>query len=135
MQCAFMVTPSGLSHCPKYAIMGLLERRRDVAETHVGGYSMNREEILRILASFRERKQDEFGILRLGVFGSVARDQATEASDVDVVVELGQPDLLALVGVKQELEELLRLPTDVVRYREEMNPYLKRRIEQEAIYV
>ena len=135
MQCAFMVTPSGLSHCPKCAIMGLLERRRDVAETHVGGYSMNREEILRILASFRERKQDEFGILRLGVFGSVARDQATEASDVDVVVELGQPDLLALVGVKQELEELLRLPTDVVRYREEMNPYLKRRIEQEAIYV
>ena len=135
MQCAFMATPSGLSHCPKCAIMELLERRRDVAETHVGGYSMNREEILRILASFRERKQDEFGILRLGVFGSVARDQATEASDVDVVVELGQPDLLALVGVKQELEELLRLPTDVVRYREEMNPYLKRRIEQEAIYV
>ena len=106
-----------------------------MAETHISGYSMNREEILRILASFRERRQDEFGILRLGVFGSVARDQATEASDVDVVVELGEPDLLALVGVKQELEELLRLPTDVVRYREEMNPYLKRRIEQEAIYV
>ena len=106
-----------------------------MGETRVGGYSMNREEILRKLASFRERKQDEFGILRLGVFGSVARDQATEASDVDVVVELGQPDLLALVGVKQELEELLRLPTDVVRYREEMNPYLRRRIEQEAIYV
>ena len=99
------------------------------------GYSMKREEILRILARFREHKQDEFGILRLGVFGSVARDQATEASDVDIVVELGQPDLLALVDVKQELEGLLRLPTDVVRYREEMNPYLKRRIEQEAIYV
>ena len=96
---------------------------------------MNREEILRILAGFRERKQGEFGILRLGIFGSVARDQATVASDVDVVVELAQPDLLALVGVKQELEELLRLPTDIVRYREEMNPYLKRRIEQEAIYV
>ena len=132
---AFMTVPSGLSHCPECAIIELSERRRDVAETHSGGYSMNREEILRILASFRERKQDEFGILRLGVFGSIARDQATEASDVDVVVELGQPDLLALVGVKQELEELLRLPTDVVRYREEMNPYLRRRIEQEAIYV
>ena len=84
---------------------------------------------------FRERRQDEFGIIRLGVFGSVARDRATEASDVDVVVELGQPDLLALVGVKQELEELLHLPTDVARYREGMNPHLKRRIEQEAIYV
>jgi predicted nucleotidyltransferase len=100
-----------------------------------GGCSVEREEILRILARFRERKQDEFGIVRLGVFGSVARERATEASDVDVVVELDDPDLLAVVGVKQELEELLHLPTDVVRYREAMNPYLKRRIEQEAIYV
>ncbi len=54
---------------------------------------------------------------------------------MDVVVELEDPDLLILVGVKQELEELLRVPTDVVRYRDEMNPYLKRRIDQEAIYV
>jgi hypothetical protein len=69
------------------------------------------------------------------VFGSVARDRATEASDVDVVVELEHPDLLVLVGVKQELEELLRVPTDVIRYREEMNPYLKRRIDEEAVYV
>jgi predicted nucleotidyltransferase len=96
---------------------------------------VKRDEVLQILARFQERRQDEFGIVRLGVFGSVARDRATEASDVDIVVELERPDLLALIGVKQELEELLRAPTDVVRYREEMNPTLKRRIEQEAIYV
>jgi predicted nucleotidyltransferase len=54
---------------------------------------------------------------------------------VDIVVELEHPDLLVLVGLKQELEELLHVPTDVVRYREAMNPYLKRRIEEEAIYV
>jgi predicted nucleotidyltransferase len=96
---------------------------------------MKRDDVLRTLARFRERGQDEFGIVRLGVFGSVARDRITDASDVDVVVELEHPDLLALVGVKQELEELLHLPTDVVRYREGMNAYLKRRIEQEAIYV
>jgi hypothetical protein len=51
------------------------------------------------------------------------------------VVELEQPDLLLLIGVKQELEELLHLPTDVIRYRERMNAYLKQRIDQEAIYV
>jgi predicted nucleotidyltransferase len=96
---------------------------------------MEREQVLHILARFRARRHDEFGIVRLGVFGSVARDRATEASDVDVVVELKHPDLLVLVGVKQELEELLRVPTDVIRYREEMNPYLKRRIDEEAVYV
>ena len=96
---------------------------------------MKREEVLRVLARFQERRQDQFGIVRLGVFGSVARDRATESSDVDIVVELEQPDLLVLVGIKQELEEMLHVTTDVVRYREQMNPYLKRRIEQEAIYV
>ncbi|MGD2146359.1 MAG: nucleotidyltransferase domain-containing protein [Anaerolineae bacterium] len=96
---------------------------------------MKRDEVLRALARFRDRRQDEFGIVRLGVFGSVARQDTTIASDVDIVIELDQPDLLTLIGVKQELEESLSLPTDVVRYREGMNAFLKRRIDQEAIYV
>jgi predicted nucleotidyltransferase len=96
---------------------------------------VRRDQVLHVLARFQARRKTEYGIVRLGVFGSAARDQATEASDVDIVVELEQPDLLILVGVKQELEELLDVPTDVVRYREGMNPYLKRRIEEEAIYV
>jgi predicted nucleotidyltransferase len=101
----------------------------------IGECLMRRDEILQTLARFRERKQDEFGIVRIGVFGSVARGEIAGASDVDVVVELVQPDLLALVGIKQELEDLLQEPVDVVRYRDRMNPFLKRRIEQEAVYV
>jgi predicted nucleotidyltransferase len=96
---------------------------------------MRQSDILRVLARFRDLKQDELGIIRIGVFGSVAREENTDTSDVDVVVELSRPDLLALIGIKQELEELLHRPVDVVRYRERMNAYLKRRIEQEAVYV
>ncbi len=96
---------------------------------------MKRNDILHTLARFRDLKKDEFGIVRIGVFGSVARDEISDASDVDVVVKLDRPDLFTLVGIKQELEELLHRPIDVVRYREGMNAYLKRRIEQEAIYV
>jgi predicted nucleotidyltransferase len=96
---------------------------------------MKRDDILRTLVRFRDIRQDEFGIVRIGVFGSVARDEITDTSDVDVVVELDRPDLLALVGIKQELEESLQRSVDVVRYRERMNAHLKRRIEQEAIYV
>ena len=96
---------------------------------------MKQKDVLRILARFRDLKQAEFGIVRIGVFGSVAREENTDASDVDVVVELGRPDLLALVGIKQELEEMLHRPVDVVRYRAGMNAYLKQRIEQEAVYV
>ncbi len=96
---------------------------------------MNRNDVLRALMRFRDLKQDEFGIVRIGVFGSVARDEITDSSDVDVVVELDPPDLLILVGIKQELEKSLHRSVDVVRYRERMNAYLKQRLEQEAIYV
>lgn len=57
-----------------------------------------------------------------------------EASDVDVVVELGVPDLLILVGIKQDLEEILSRPVDIVRYRDHMNAFLRDRIEREAVY-
>lgn len=87
---------------------------------------MKRNDILRTLSRFRELKQNEFGIVRIGLFGSAARSEAADANDVDVVVELDRPDLLTLVGIKQELEELLRQPVDVVRYRDNLNPFLKR---------
>ena len=96
---------------------------------------MTRDEILRRLEQFQQQKKSEFGILRLGVFGSIARGTFTDTSDVDVVVELAQPDLIALVGIKQELESLLHRRVDIVRYREHMNPLLKRRIDREAVYV
>ena len=96
---------------------------------------MKQKDVLRVLARFRDLKQAEFGIVRIGVFGSVAREENTDASDVDVVVELSRPDLLTLVGIKQELEEMLHQPVDVARYRAGMNAYLKQRIEQEAVYV
>lgn len=96
---------------------------------------MRQREILRTLTRFRESRRDEFGIVRIGVFGSVARGEMADASNVDVVVEIAEPDLLTLVAIKQELEDLLGQPVDIVRYRERMNPFLKQRIEQEAIYV
>lgn len=96
---------------------------------------MTREDVLTTLARFQRTKQDEYHIRRIGIFGSAARDRLGAASDVDVVVELVEPDLLALVSIKQDLEELLHRPVDVVRYRERLNPFLKRRIEQEAIYI
>lgn len=95
----------------------------------------NQYSILEVLHRFKEIKQVEYGIRRLGVFGSVARDCITDSSDVDVVVELERPDLFVLVGIKQDLEELLARSVDIVHYRDRMNAFLKARIQQEAVYV
>ena len=75
-----------------------------------------------------------FGVRKLAVFGSVARDQVNENSDVDVVVRVLKPDLFMLVGIKHDLEERLHRPVDIVTYRKSMNQFLKKRIDEVAVY-
>ena len=43
-------------------------------------------------------------------------------------------DLFNLISIKQDLEEQFGVPVDIVSYRQKMNNYLKRRIEEEALY-
>jgi len=96
---------------------------------------MERNEIMQTLRSFVEMNRDRYEIIRIGVFGSAARGSMNEQSDIDVVVELGKPDLFYLIGIKQDLEEKFHIPVDIVRYRDRMNAFLKKRIDKEAIYV
>jgi uncharacterized protein len=95
---------------------------------------MRRKQALKLLREHKHEFEDRYGITRLGIFGSVARDEAGERSDVDVVVEM-PPDMFARVILKEELEMILRSKVDVVRYWRRMNQYLKRRIDREAYYV
>jgi len=105
------------------------------SQTTRKGLIMTRNEILQSISDFQKEKQDEYHIRKIGVFGSVARGQIRDDSDIDVVVELDDPDLLILVGIKQDLEEVLQRSVDIVRFRDAMNAFLKQRIEQKAIYV
>ncbi len=95
---------------------------------------MKREQALKLLREHKQEFEGRYGITRLGIFGSVARDEAVDSSDVDVVVEM-PPDMFARVSLKEELETILRSKVDVVRYWRRMNQYLKRRIDREAYYV
>jgi len=79
---------------------------------------MSREEILRELRLMKAEFRDRYGVTQIGVFGSVARNEIKSDSDVDIVVRIDQPDLFLLVGIKNELEERLHCPVDLVTYRE-----------------
>jgi len=91
---------------------------------------MKRYEIIPTLRRFKEMNRDRYEIIRIGVFDSAARDSMNEQSDIDVVVELGKPDLFYLIGIKQDLEEKFHRPVDIVRYRDRMNAFLKKRIDK-----
>ena len=95
---------------------------------------MGRKETIDILRHFKSERANEYGILDIGVFGSMARDDAGEDSDVDVVLRIARPDLFILAGIKDELEERFERPVDIVAYRESMSKFLKSRIDREAVY-
>ena len=96
---------------------------------------INRDEILNILKSYKNNNLNKYDIVELGLFGSIARNQASTNSDVDICIKTKTPDMFALVHIKDELQKLLSNSIDIVRIRDRMNPYLKSRIEKEAIYV
>ena len=96
---------------------------------------MNREIVLKILRKYKEEMGVHYGIKALGVFGSVARGQEKEESDVDVVFITDEPNLLRTSIIRQDIEDLLGQPVDIVRLRDSMNPQLKARIAKEAVYV
>lgn len=93
------------------------------------------DKIITILHRDKKSLADRYGIMKLGVFGSVSRGESNDTSDVDIVVQTEVPDLFMMVHLKEELEALLGSRVDLVRYWERMNPYLKRRIDREARYV
>ncbi len=96
---------------------------------------ISRQQTLTVLERFKSEAGSEYGIVSLGVFGSLARNEATADSDVDVVVETEKADPFLLVHLKEQLESLLNTPVDIVRKRQHMNPFLKKRIERDAVYV
>lgn len=69
---------------------------------------------------------------RIEIFGSYARGESKEDSDLDIIVEFSErKSLLDLVGIEQELEELLGIKIDLLT-RKSISPYLIERIEKEA---
>jgi len=95
----------------------------------------NREQLLQILQANAAAIQ-AFGVLKLGVFGSFARDTATAHSDVDLFVEFTSESktLKSLLGLSRYLEELLGRKVELVTPGS-LNPFTGKYILEEVQYV
>jgi len=96
---------------------------------------MKRDDILAILRNFKRDYAEKYGIVEIGIFGSFARDEAGEDSDVDICIKTETPNPFALVHIKEDIEALVRKRVEIVRVRDKMNPFLRERIEREGRYV
>ena len=76
-----------------------------------------------------------YKVKRIAIFGSYANGTNTKDSDVDFLVEFyPQADLLDQVGLKQDLEELLKKDVDVVTPKA-LSRYIREKVLHEAVYL
>ena len=95
---------------------------------------MGRQDILKILDLYKKEVANEYKITQIGIFGSIARGEANDESDIDVVIRISEPDFFTLAGIKNDLEDRLKKSVDIVTYTDTMNSFLKKRIDREAVY-
>jgi len=73
------------------------------------------EEIKKELVKHKEEIRKKYGVRILGIFGSVARGEQKETSDVDILIEIERPIGLKFFELWDELEKLLGCEVDLVR--------------------
>lgn len=95
----------------------------------------SKTEIIHLLSLYKPTAQKKYGMTKIGIFGSVARGEQNEDSDVDVCYEGEAPSFITLDIIQTELEQLLCSKVDLVRIRKNMNSLLRQRILRDGIYV
>ena len=94
----------------------------------------DREECIDKLKTTKAYLSEKYGVRSLMLFGSLARGDQKEGSDVDVCVEM-TPNLFKQAGVKVYLEDLLGYNVDVVRMHDTLPPVFKQQIVKYGIRV
>ncbi len=97
----------------------------------------SKSDILQFLSQEKEQFETRFRIAKIGLFGSYARGEETENSDIDIIVEF-YPNTENLSEIKASLKEIIKnaFERDVDICREKyLKPYYRNQILQSAIYV
>lgn len=92
------------------------------------------EEYIGLLVAHAEELQTRFGITSMRLFGSVARGDHHEGSDVDIFVTM-PPKFFNYIEAAQYLEQLLGCHVDLVSDHKNLRPFFKKQIEQDGINI
>jgi predicted nucleotidyltransferase len=95
---------------------------------------LKKSEVLTFLKEYKTKELDK-KVDKIGIFGSFARDEALNDSDIDIVVEMHKADMFTLIKIKQDIEKHFMKKVDVIQLRDKMNKLLKNRILKDAIYI
>jgi predicted nucleotidyltransferase len=91
-------------------------------------------QLKKILAKHKRELRDKYHVKQLGLFGSYARGDETQSSDLDIMVDFEAPIGLDFVTLAEELESLLGVKVDLVSARA-VKPRMMESIKKELVYV
>ena len=92
----------------------------------------NAQEYIDIIRQHSTELQQQFGITSMRLFGSVARNEHHEGSDVDLFVTM-PPKLFNYILASQYLEQLLGCSVDLIQDHKSLRPFFRKQIEQDGI--
>jgi predicted nucleotidyltransferase len=93
------------------------------------------EDITQWLVQHKSVLQERYKVRELGIFGSYVRQEQTEASDVDLLVEFSEtPSLLKFVNLENYLSDNLGIKVDLV-HKTGLKPRIGERILAEVVYL
>lgn len=95
---------------------------------------MTKETIINYLTTHKKEFQEKFNVEQIGLFGSYARGEATEESDIDILVKM-PPKLFDMVSLKQQIEDDLNKKVDLIREHKYMKPFFFKMIKKDLTYV
>jgi predicted nucleotidyltransferase len=87
------------------------------------------------LSAFKREFGRQYGITKLGIFGSVARQENTEDSHIDIVVEVEKPTLSLMYELREMLKSIFKCEVDLVRFRSTLRPLFRSNILNDVVYV
>ena len=96
---------------------------------------LTREDILQFLRENKERFAEQYGVTKIGLFGSFARNEATEESDIDVCFEAAESKPFVATHLREECEAIFQRPVDIVQPHRYLRPLFLKRLEREVVYV
>lgn len=93
------------------------------------------KEILNVLKVFKQEAAPKYGITALGLFGSVARGQQHEGSDVDIFFDGETPTLQTIARMEMDLERRIGLPVQMTMLHDKLPRNFLNKVRKDAIYV
>ncbi len=90
----------------------------------------NMHEIIKILREHKEELKEKYKIKEIKIFGSYARGEQKETSDIDIIVDVEEtPTLIELLRVEEENERILDIKVDLLT-EESISPFIKPYIKE-----